>query len=231
MELPARRGSWTPTLMVALAQAAQQGQGRCWALVVTPCDDGLSLCFSVCRRGRAQLPARSGCGRHCPGSCPGADMHSVLCGFWFGFSFFFAHVFFFFPTISPARLPFMPQLHAPVCKLVGRVGTSPHSLASAGIVVWGGRAWFRSSHSGLIHASVNPLPSSTAGEDELGQHRMVPAYFSLGTDQPWWCFPPGSPGARATGGHVPALLGCIGLSRPSGSLSYPFFLPPSWSKV
>lgn len=166
---------------------AQQGQGRCWALVVTPCNDGLSLCFSVCQRGRAQLPARSGCGRHYRRSCLGTDMRSVLCGFWFGFSFFSAHVFFFFPTISPARLPFMPQLHAPVCKLVGWVSTSPHSFASAGLVVWGGRAWFRSTHSGLIHASVNSLPSCTTGEDELGQHSMAPAGSSLGTDQPWWC--------------------------------------------
>lgn len=110
---------------------------------------------------------------------------------WFlvWFLFFFAHVFFFFLTISPARLPFMPQLHASVCKLVGRVGASPHSLASAGLVVWGGRAWFRSTHSGLIHASVTPLPSSTAGEDELGQHSVAPACSSLGTDQPWWCTP------------------------------------------
>lgn len=114
---------------------------------------------------------------------------ALLCGFWFGFLFFFAHVFFFFPTISPARLPFMPQLHVPVCKLVGRVGTSPHSLASAGLVIWGGRAWFRSTHSGLIHASVSPLPSSTAGEDELGQHNMASACSSLGTDLPWWCTP------------------------------------------
>lgn len=116
-------------------------------------------------------------------------MCSVLCVFWFGFSFFSAHVFFFFPTISPTRLPFMPQLHAPVCKLVGRVGASPHSFASAGLVVWGGRAWFRSTHSALIHASVNPLPSSTTGEDELGQHNMAPACFSLGTDQPRCCTP------------------------------------------
>lgn len=140
-------------------------------------------------RGRAQLPAPSGCGRHYPRSCLGTDMCSVLCVFWFGFSFFSAHIFFFFPTISPARLPFMPQLHAPVCKLVGRVGTSPHSLVSADLVVWGGRAWFRSTHSGLIHASVNPLPSSTTGEDELGQHSMAPACSSLGSDQPRWCTP------------------------------------------
>lgn len=59
----------------------------------------------------------------------------------------------------------------------------------AGLVLWGGRAWFRSTHSGLIHASVNPLPSSTTGEDELGQHSMASAGSSLGTDQPWWCTP------------------------------------------
>lgn len=175
--------------MGPLAQVAVQGQGRCWVLVVTPCNSDLSLCFSVSWQGRAQLPARSSCSRHCPGSCLGTDMCSLLCGFWFGFLFFFAHVFFFFPTISPVRLPFMPQLHAPVCKLVGRVGASPYSLAGAGLVVRGGRAWFRSTHSGLIHASVSPLPSSMAGEDELGQHNMASACSSLGTDLPWWCTP------------------------------------------
>lgn len=35
VKLSARKGWWMPTLMNALAQVAQQGQGRCWALVVT----------------------------------------------------------------------------------------------------------------------------------------------------------------------------------------------------
>lgn len=69
-----------------------------------------------------------GSGGHRPGSCPGADVCSVLCGFSVWFFFLFAHVFFFFPTISPARLPSMPLLHAPVCKLVGWVGASPLPL-------------------------------------------------------------------------------------------------------
>lgn len=182
VKLSAPKGPLMPALVGDLVQMAQQSQGRCWALVVTPCDDGLSLYFSVSRRGRAQLPVPSSCGRCCRGSRLGADIRSVLCGFSFVFSFFFAHVFFFFPTISPARLPFMPQLHAPVCKLVGWVGASSHSLTSAGLIVWGGRrAWFRSTHSGLICASVNPLPSSAAGEDELRQHSMAPACSSPGT--------------------------------------------------
>lgn len=107
VELPACKGLWMPTLMGALAQVAQQSQGRCWALVVTPGNDGLSLCFSVCRRGRAQLPARSGCGRHCPGSCPGADVRSVLCGFWFGFVHFCSCFLF-----LSHHLPCPPALHA-----------------------------------------------------------------------------------------------------------------------
>lgn len=45
MELPARKGPWMPTLMGALAQVAQQSQGRCWALVVTPGNDGLKPVF------------------------------------------------------------------------------------------------------------------------------------------------------------------------------------------
>lgn len=106
MELPARKGSWMPTLMGALAQVAQQSQGRCWALVVTPGNDGLSLCFSVCRRGRAQLPAQSGCGRHCLSSCPGTDMCSVLCGFWFGFCSFLLMFSF---SFSPSPLPACPS--------------------------------------------------------------------------------------------------------------------------
>ena len=128
-------------------------------------------------------PATGGGGR-CPGSCPGADVRSVLCGFSVWFFFLFAHVFFFFPTISPARLPSMPLLHAPVCKLVGRVGASPLSPACAGHVFWGERAQFGSTHSGLIHTSVTLLPSSVAGEDELGQLSVAPACSSPGAAQP-----------------------------------------------
>lgn len=35
MKLSAHKGRWMPTLMNALAQVAQQGQGRCRVLVVT----------------------------------------------------------------------------------------------------------------------------------------------------------------------------------------------------
>lgn len=77
------------------------------------------------------MPAREspveGIDGRCLGSCPGADVHSVLC-FLVVFFFLFSHVFFFFPTIIPACLPSMPLLHAPVCKLVGRVGASPPPL-------------------------------------------------------------------------------------------------------
>lgn len=70
VKLSALKGPWMPALVRALVQVGQQGQGRCWALVVTPCDDGLSLCFSVSQRGRAQLSARSGCGKALPGFLP-----------------------------------------------------------------------------------------------------------------------------------------------------------------
>lgn len=128
-------------------------------------------------------PAAGG-GGHCPGSCPGADVHFALCGFLVLFFFLFAHVFFFFPTVSPACLPSMPLLHAPVCKLLGRVGTSPPSPACAGYIFWGERAWFGSTQSGLIHTSVTLSPSSVAGEDELGQCSMAPACSSPGAAQP-----------------------------------------------
>lgn len=195
-------------------------------------------------------PAAGG-GGHCPGSCPGTDVHSVLCGFLVWFFFLFAHVFFFFPTISPARLPSMPLLHAPVCKLVGWVGASPPSPACAGYVFWGERAWFGSTHSGLIHTSVTLLPSSVAGEDELGQRSVAPACSSPGAAQPgparggvptelvvslldWWCWVPqvlgplaaeGSPGQVET---CPTPSSCLppgadpaGCWHPCGGLCSP----------
>lgn len=117
-----------------------------------------------------------------------ALMCALCCVVLVWFFFLFAHVFFFFPTISPACLPSMPLLHAPVCKLVGWVGASPPSPACASHMFWGEGARFGSTHSGLIYTCVTLSPSSVAGEDELGQHSVAPACSFLGLprqDQPW----------------------------------------------
>lgn len=132
-------------LVPAGCAAGAGGAGRRCREPATWCNCGPSLCFSTCRRGRAQLwgPAVGGSGC-CPGPCPGADVRSVLCGF--GLVFLFAHVFFFFPTTSPACLPSMSLLHAPVCKLVGWVGASPLPL---------------------------PVPATCFGEKESGLDQLI----------------------------------------------------------
>ncbi|XP_074464493.1 LOW QUALITY PROTEIN: uncharacterized protein LOC141751493 [Larus michahellis] len=238
-----RRPVRHPPRQVPLCGWRSGARGKRWEPVaVTRCNDGLSLCFSACRRGRAQRRARVWL-RAVAGTAlvPASALTCALCCVVFLvcfsdliFFFLFAHVFFFFPTISPARPSSMPLLHAPVCKLVGRVGTSPPSPACAGYVFWGERAQFGSTHSGLIHTSVTPSPSSVAGEDELGQHSVAPACSSPGPaqqDQPvvasplsWWC-----------PHQVPQVLGLLAVVSPApraagGGLSYPFFLPPSWRR-
>lgn len=116
----------------------------------------------------------------------------------------------------------------------------PPSPACASYVFWGERAWFGSTHSGLIHTSVTLSPSSVTGEDELGQHSVAPARSSRGAAQPGPArgdvltelvvSPLGSPGSGAAGSDVSGPSDCTGLSRPGRGLSYPCFSPPSWSR-
>lgn len=219
-------------------------RGRCWEPVVaTRCNDGPSLCFSVCRRGRAQLRARVWL-RVVAGTAlvPAPVLMCALCRvvFWFDFFFFFLLMFSF--SFPPSPLPACPPCLYCMRQSVSWWGgwAPPPSPACASYVFWGERAWFGSTHSGLIHTSVTLSPSSVTGEDELGQHSVAPARSSPGAAQPGPArgdvltelvvSPLGSPGSGTAGSDVPGPLDCIGLSRPGGGLSYPCFSPPSWSR-
>lgn len=114
-------GSKMPGVVHPGGTAGPDGGARSWRLC--SCMTKPEPLFQHVPTRESPVEGSDGC---CFGSCPAADVHCVV--FLVCFFFLFSHVFFFFPTIIPACLPSMPLLHAPVCKLVGRVGASPPPL-------------------------------------------------------------------------------------------------------